>query len=95
MSRPNPPRLANALCCFGFSGIFLIMVIHSLVDGSFLWSVGRRSGRERMIVSAETHPVFYWGWLGFWALIALWIGYLGWKEVRALRKQRGSRARHS
>ena len=93
MSRPNPPRLANALCCFGFSGIFLFMVTHSLVNGSFRWS-GRRSGKHT-IVSPESHPFFYWGWLGFWTLIVLWIGSLGWKEIRALRKQRGSGGRHS
>ena len=70
------------------------MVTRSLVNGSFTWSE-RRSGRGHTLVSPETHPFFYWGWLGFWALVTLGFAYLGWKEVQALRKQRGSDRRRS
>ena len=95
MSRRNPPQLANALIYFSFSGFFLFMVTRSLVNGHFLWSERRRSPGTHTVVSPETHPFFYWGWLGFWTLILLWIGYLGWKEIRALRKQREARRRRS
>lgn len=90
MSRRNPPQKANALIYCSFSGFFLFMVTRSLVNGSFLWSEGRRPRKHHSIVSPETHPFFYWGWLGFCTLLILWFGYLGWKEIQALRKQRGS-----
>ena len=85
----RPRSLYSSLFLLSWASIGSALLVISMSKGSFFWGSRRRGTAE--FISPDAHPYFYWGWLAFWALVCLWIGYLGVKELLGYLRQRRNR----
>ena len=83
--KKQSPSLSTAIFLLGWTAFISAIVIKSLLEGSFRYG-SHRTGIA--IVSPESHPYFYWGWLGFWILMCLWLGSMGVKEFSGYLRKR-------
>lgn len=86
--KERPPSIFTALFLLAWFGFNAFLVIRTLFMGRFRWG-SHRTGIET--VSPDNHPYFYGGWLSFWGVVCLSMGYLGVKELSGYLRERKSR----